>query len=491
MRPIVYRYRNVLNGTYLFTASEKERDSLEADPNFVAEGFEGQSFRAEIEPEIDPMTITPFDTVIPQEVFRFRRKDNGSFFYTISDEERDFILNDPSVKDFYQIESESFFAYENPVTDSIPVFRFFNPNLGAHLYTPNEKERDFILDTPNSPWTYEPNSTFYAFPLSGIIESKISPPLGQRIPPPLVGGRDPYPLGRRSPSPSKKFRFKLSPFDETGALRKPQFQQATATFTFSRAIENFTGRFSDDADNFNFGVINITDRFASEDDPAPRLASPITLDLTARYLPKDSVITLPDGESPDEFISDTQEVAGADRIEYILTSEDFNDLGINEFTLILEDSDSNIDNGFQVVVDDEGLVISDSRPDLEGFQRNFLDENGQEVEQTIDLSDQSTEIEGIKIINLDFQQDAISNIEHIVDNGLLELFTKTRVTGLSSVESDTIVSIEDRFIDLDRFQSVAPIDQPSLEDRFIDIDRSPLVAPIAQPAFVPIDIIDI
>lgn len=447
MRPIVYRYRNALNGTYLFTASEEERDSLEADPNFVAEGFEGQSFRA----EIDPMTGSQSVSTIPQEVFRFRRIDNGSFFYTISDEERDFILNDPSVQDFYQIESESFFAYENPVTDSIPVFRFFNPSLGAHLYTPDIEERNSIRNMPDSPWVFEENSTFYAFPLNDNMRRDPSSPDDDDddIPPEpptpdLQGGEGSG--GSILLNFSFDYNFKIFPLDDRGNLITPELQTASDTFTFRRAIENFGGRFSDDGGNFDFDVINVTDQFASADDPTPTLSSPLNLDLTARYLPQGSSITLPDGESPDEFISGTEEVVGADRIEYILTSEDFNDLGINELTLILEDSDGDIDNGFQVVVDDEGLVISDSKPDLEGFQRNVLDENGQVVEQTIDLSDNSIDTEGLEIIGIDFQDDAISNIEHIVENSLLGLYTDTRVTGRSSVDSNTAVSIGDALI---------------------------------------------
>ena len=475
MRPIVYRYRNALNGTYLFTASEEERDSLEADPNFVAEGFEGQSFRA----EIDPMTGSQSVSTIPQEVFRFRRIDNGSFFYTISDEERDFILNDPSVQDFYQIESESFFAYENSVTDSIPVFRFFNPSLGAHLYTPDIEERNSIRNMPDSPWVFEENSTFYAFPLNGGMH------------PPRSGPGDPYdPIngvnggmycGSQKGQVGSFFEFNLFTLDAIGNLRIPEPQEAPFTFTFPEAIENFGGRFSDDGGNFDFEVINVTDRFASDGDPSPILSSPLNLDLTARYLPQGSLITLPDGESPDEFISDTEEVVDADRIEYVLTSEDFKDLGINEYTLVLEDSDGDIENGFQVVVDDEGLVISDSRPDLEGFQRNFLDENGQVVEQTIDLSDDLIDIEGLEIIDIDFQNDAISNIEHIVENDLLGLYVDTRVSGRSSVDSNTAVSIEDALID--RPTTITPIDRPTT---ITPIDQQSILQS-DQPSFIPIE----
>ena len=482
MGPIVYRYRNVLNGTYLFTTSEEERNSLEEDPNFVAEGFEGQSFRA----EIDPMTENQSFPTIPQEVFRFRRIDNGSFFYTISDQERDFVLNNPSVKDFYQEESESFFAYENSVAGSIPVFRFFNQSLGAHLYTPDIEERNSIIGTLNSPWEFEPGSTFYAFPLNDNMPSLKPGPEEPHEPGILVMGGNPEPGGEAAIE--FNFEFEISILDVSGNLIMPKPQEAQFTFTFPEAIENFRGRFSDNDNNFGFEVINVTDRFASDDDPQPTIASPLTLDLTARYLPKDSSITLPDGESPDEFISGTEEVVDVDRIEYILTSKDFNDLGINEYTLILEDSDGDIENGFQVVVDDEGSVISDSNPDIEGFQRNFLDENGQEVEQTIDLSDDSIDIEGLKIIDIDFQGDAIRNIEHIVENGLLGLSTDTRVTGLSSVDSNTTFSIEDSliveplpFVLIDP-PTITPIDPPTITP----IDP-PTITPIDPPSFVLMD----
>lgn len=61
------------------------------------------------------------------------------------------------------LEGEVFNAYETEVEGSIPVYRFFNPSLGVHFYTPNAAERDFVEDNlPN----YELEGiAYYALPL--------------------------------------------------------------------------------------------------------------------------------------------------------------------------------------------------------------------------------------------------------------------------------------------------------------------------------------
>ncbi|MEM8829844.1 MAG: hypothetical protein AAGE96_10855 [Cyanobacteria bacterium P01_G01_bin.19] len=30
--------------------------------------------------------------------------------------------------------------------DTIPIYRFYEPSLGVHFYTPDEVEKDFVID---------------------------------------------------------------------------------------------------------------------------------------------------------------------------------------------------------------------------------------------------------------------------------------------------------------------------------------------------------
>jgi len=60
--------------------------------------------------------------------------------YTTSDTEREVVRG----LDNFSFEREAFFAYETVEEGSIPIYRFFNANTGAHFYTPSATERDAV-----------------------------------------------------------------------------------------------------------------------------------------------------------------------------------------------------------------------------------------------------------------------------------------------------------------------------------------------------------
>lgn len=175
-------------------------------------------------------------------------------------------------------------------------------------------------------------------------------------------------------------------------------------YIFNEAIENFTGTFTDtDANEFGFFEIEIE--------------NPLTLDLTARYLPQGTVITLPDGITPvvasiDDGGIPINGVIEGDRLEYVITGNELEDLGITELALIIEDED-NTTAGFQ----QDGITI---------------------IEEVDIPNDDETDV----------NDSAIDDIEFIVDQGLLGFLTDIRVSGISSNDADTIVSTEsDVFVD--------------------------------------------
>lgn len=63
----------------------------------------------------------------------------------------------------FSFEGTAFSAYETQVEGSIPVYRFFEPTIGVHFYTPNEEERKFVEDNLNN-YDFE-GIAYYAFPL--------------------------------------------------------------------------------------------------------------------------------------------------------------------------------------------------------------------------------------------------------------------------------------------------------------------------------------
>ena len=78
-------------------------------------------------------------------VYRFFNTQTGIHLYTISEYERDYILaNLPH----YSYEGTKFYVYSPGIhpQETTAVYRFFNTRDGGHLYTISEFERDYIMD---------------------------------------------------------------------------------------------------------------------------------------------------------------------------------------------------------------------------------------------------------------------------------------------------------------------------------------------------------
>ena len=145
----VYRFLNRDTGVHLYTTSQVERDNiLQNLPNYDFESFSYVS--------VDSLTGSPE----PKRVYRFFNEDTGTHLYTISEVEKDSVIDNLSN---FSLESESFFAYTEEQPGTIPVYRFYNNETGAHFYTPSEGERDVVNNTlPN----YDSEGiAYYVFPV--------------------------------------------------------------------------------------------------------------------------------------------------------------------------------------------------------------------------------------------------------------------------------------------------------------------------------------
>ena len=84
-------------------------------------------------------------------VYRFFNSTTGAHFYTPNAGERDYVIATYPV---FKYEGASFYAYTTQVAGTSPVYRFFNRNTGAHFYTISAGERDFVIATYPA-FTYE------------------------------------------------------------------------------------------------------------------------------------------------------------------------------------------------------------------------------------------------------------------------------------------------------------------------------------------------
>ena len=84
------------------------------------------------------------DGVTRTAIYRFYNGTTGAHFFTPNAQERDFVIaNNPT----FTYEGVAFFASPTPLAGTNPVYRFYNRASGAHFYTISAAERDSVLAT--------------------------------------------------------------------------------------------------------------------------------------------------------------------------------------------------------------------------------------------------------------------------------------------------------------------------------------------------------
>lgn len=144
----VFRFFNASFGGHFYTVDENER-------NFVQENLDNYTFEGETYETIDPTTGQE-----AEEVYRFFNSSTGVHLYTTSEIERDSVIEN---LDNFSYEGATFHAFETEVEGSIPIYRFYEPTLGVHLYTPDENEKNDVMENLEN-YTFE-GIAYYAMPL--------------------------------------------------------------------------------------------------------------------------------------------------------------------------------------------------------------------------------------------------------------------------------------------------------------------------------------
>ncbi len=138
----VYRFYNKINGEHFYTISETEKNSL-IDSMYIYEGiaFYGYKLRTE--------------ETLP--VYRFYNKQSGDHFYTISETEKNDVQK--NLASIYTYEGIAFYSFTTSFAGSTNIYRFYNIINGDHFYTASETEATNLnkLSEKNS----EPIYRFY------------------------------------------------------------------------------------------------------------------------------------------------------------------------------------------------------------------------------------------------------------------------------------------------------------------------------------------
>ncbi|MEO9901176.1 matrixin family metalloprotease [Nisaea sp.] len=127
----VFRFLNSSVGGHFFTAETSEKDSVVASSVFQSEGIGFEALS---------QTATDVELSIP--IYRFFNKNLGSHFFTASEEEKSQV----ELMDEFNFEGVGFRAFNEDTASTEPVYRFFNINTGGHFFTADSNEQAAVMN---------------------------------------------------------------------------------------------------------------------------------------------------------------------------------------------------------------------------------------------------------------------------------------------------------------------------------------------------------
>jgi len=148
----LHRFWSAINSRHFYTVSESERQYLIDDFSYIW-AYEGVAY------------YVPSDGNTPGSlpVYRFWSQSASAHFYTISEAEKDGLIRDfPHV---WAFEGTAFYAYPEGAqpAGTSPVYRFWSDASSSHFYTISEAERDILVRDFPHVWTLE-GIAWYAYP---------------------------------------------------------------------------------------------------------------------------------------------------------------------------------------------------------------------------------------------------------------------------------------------------------------------------------------
>ena len=135
----VYRFYNPKKGFHFYTASELEKQYV-IDNYSAVYTFEGASYTLDSTANTTPL-------------YRFYNFKQGAHFYTTSIAERDYVRSKLSFA--YTYEGIAYNVSGGPGNGAIPVYRFYRASTGSHFYTASELERDVVRARYAAVYQYE------------------------------------------------------------------------------------------------------------------------------------------------------------------------------------------------------------------------------------------------------------------------------------------------------------------------------------------------
>jgi len=152
----IYRFWSPVTGKHFYTMAEAEKDKLINQYSHIWT-YEGIAYYAYAQASERGLAA----------VYRFWSDTLAGHFYTIRESERDKLINEYA--HVWSYEGPAFYAYANGQQPAScdAIHRFWSDNLSGHFYTISEAEKDKIINNYSSVWTYE-GIAWYALPPDSV-----------------------------------------------------------------------------------------------------------------------------------------------------------------------------------------------------------------------------------------------------------------------------------------------------------------------------------
>lgn len=147
----VHRLWSPAYETYFYTIDEAEKDAFLQD---AAAGWEDDGTAYYAYDDANEPNVAP--------VYRFHSAISGAYFYTIDEAEKNYIVQ--TYPTAWTYERIAFYAFpvDSQPAGAAPVHRFWSAASGCHFYTIDEDEKNTLINEYSDVWTYE-GTAWYAF----------------------------------------------------------------------------------------------------------------------------------------------------------------------------------------------------------------------------------------------------------------------------------------------------------------------------------------
>lgn len=165
----VYSFFDSATQSYFYTKDEDEKEYIQ---NTIGDNsFEDTGIAYISADRSDPLTGQAAEGV-----YRFEDLDTGARFYTIIEEEKEYI--DEYLTEDFEYEEIAFYAFEPSIGETIPgtipVYRYFNVSSEVHSFIPEEELETFLQIPGNEDYVLE-GVAFHAFAFENSTGNTILP----------------------------------------------------------------------------------------------------------------------------------------------------------------------------------------------------------------------------------------------------------------------------------------------------------------------------